>query len=113
MKLAYTTLVMGILMFFLSAQANAHHHTVQAIEHAAMAKAHGEDGHTKLLVSHAKIALRNAKQAEKEHADQHIHMTESIKHLKEAIEHAKMGHADVATKHTEEALVHIRKSTGQ
>ena len=115
MKLTYTTYVIGILTFFLSAYANAHEHmhTVQAIEHAAMAKGHGEDGHAKVLLQHAKAALEHAKQAEKERADEHQHMTEGVKHLKEAIKHAKMGHADVATKHTEEALVHIRKSTGQ
>jgi hypothetical protein len=111
MKNIFTTFVIGIFALFLSAQANAEHHTAQAMEHAGMAQAHGEDGHAKVLLQHAKEALKHAKEAEKVHADAHTHMTEGVKHLKEAIAHAKMGHADVATKHTKEAILHIRQSS--
>lgn len=112
MKYIPTTFAIGVLALFLNAPVSAsEHHTAQAIEHAGMAKAHGEDGHTKVLLKHAEESLKHAQASEKQHAEQHAHMTESVKHLKQAIEHAKAGHADIATKHVEEALMHIRQST--
>lgn len=67
--------MIGIFALLLSAQANAEStHTSQAMEHAGMARAHGEDGH-------AKVLLKHAKKAEKAHAD-HVHITEGVKHLR-------------------------------
>ena len=111
MKAITSVFALGILGLFLSAPAAAHsHHTAQAMEHAGMAQAHGEDGHAKVLLKHAEESLKHAEAAEKEHAEQHKHMSESVKHLKEAIQHAKAGHAPMATTHVEEALTHMRKS---
>jgi hypothetical protein len=102
----------GVLALFLSAPVTAtEHHTAQAMEHAGMAEAHGEDGHAKVLLKHAEESLKHAQASEKQHAEQHQHMSEAVKHLKEAIQHAKANHADVATKHIQEALVHMRQST--
>ena len=69
MKHILATFVIGVFTLFLSAQANAEHHTAQAMEHAGMAQAHGEDGHAKVLLQHAKEALKHAKEADKVHAD--------------------------------------------
>ena len=106
------TFAITSLAVFLSVPVMAHDdHTAQAIEHAAMVKAHGEDGHAKVLLKHAEDSLKHAKASEKQHDEQRQHMAESVKHLQEAITHAKAGHADVATNHVEEALKHMRKST--
>ncbi|MGZ8239241.1 MAG: small metal-binding protein SmbP, partial [Methylobacter sp.] len=46
MKLKFIVVLMGALALGLSSQANAtEHHTAQALEHSAMATAHGQDGH--------------------------------------------------------------------
>ena len=112
MKSIASIFTVGILALLLSTQANAEStHTAQAMEHAGMAQAHGEDGHAKVLLKHATAALKHAKEAENAHADAHVHITEGVKHLEEAVKHAKMGHADEATKHTKEAISHIRQST--
>jgi len=111
MKYIPTTLASSMVALFLVAPVSAHeNHTVQAIEHAAMAEAHGEDGHAKLLLKHAEESLKHAQAAEKQHADHHARMTASVDHLKQAIEHAKMSHADVAAKHVKEALGDMRKA---
>lgn len=45
-KLNYTAALMGALALGLGTQSNAtEHHTAQALEHSAMAAAHGQDGH--------------------------------------------------------------------
>jgi hypothetical protein len=111
MRYIPASFAIGVLGVLLATPVIADHHTAQAIEHAAMAKAHGEDGHAKVLLKHAEESLGHAQAAEKQHAEQHKHMTDSIKELKQAIEHAKAGHADIATKHVDEALMHMRKST--
>ena len=103
MKSITSTFAIAFLALFMSTQANAGHHTAEALEHAGMAQAHGEDGHAEVLVKHAK-------EAEKVHADAHKHMTEGVKHLEEAIKHGKKGHAEEAAKHIQEANVHIRQS---
>jgi Small metal-binding protein len=111
MKNILTTVGISTLVLFLIAPAYAHEsHTAEAMEHAGMAQAHGEDGHAKVLLQHAEESLKHAQAAEKQYADQHMRMTESVKHLKEAIEHAKMGHADVATKHVQQALTEMSKA---
>ena len=78
MKYIPTAVASSVLALFLSAPVSAHEpHTALAIEHAAMAKAHGEDGHAKVLLKHAEESLKHAQASEKLHAEQHAHMTES------------------------------------
>ena len=84
--------------------------TVYALEHAAKAQAHGDDGRTKEMLEHAEESLRHARAAEKVHAEQRGHMSEAVKHLEQAIEHGKAGHSRVANKHVHDGLTEIRKS---
>ncbi|MBN9133991.1 MAG: metal-binding protein SmbP [Nitrosomonadales bacterium SCN 54-20] len=111
MRYIPASFAIGVLGVLLATPVIADHHTAQAIEHAAMAKAYSEDGHAKVLRKHAEESLVHAQEAEKKHAEQHMHMTDSIKELKQAIEHAKAGHTDIANKHIDAALMHMRKST--
>ncbi|MFA6164394.1 MAG: small metal-binding protein SmbP, partial [Methylobacter sp.] len=54
MKLKYIATLIGALALGLSTQSNAtEHHTAQALEHSAMAAAHGQDGHADQLLKHA------------------------------------------------------------
>ncbi len=86
------------------------HHAAQALEHAAIAETHGEEGHAKVVAQHAKTALEHAKAAEKEHADAHTHSTAAVKSLEDAIKHADLGHAPEATKAAKEAVDHIKQA---
>ena len=47
MKSISSTVAIAFFALFMSTQANAGHHTAEALEHAGMAQAHGEDGHAK------------------------------------------------------------------
>ena len=84
MKSISSTFAIAFLALFMSAQANAGHHTAEALEHAGMAQAHGEDGHAKVLVKHATVALKHAKEAEKVHADFYEKAIESLKQGQDA-----------------------------
>ncbi len=80
MKLKFTTVFIGVLALFINGQIYAaEHHTAQALEHSALATAHGQDGHAEQLLRHAEAALIHAQAAEKEHAETAMaHMRESI-----------------------------------
>ncbi len=86
------------------------HHAAQALEHAAVAETHGEEGHAKIVAQHAKLALEHAKLAEKEHADAHTHSTAAVKSLEESIKQADAGNAAGATKAAKEAVEHIKQA---
>ncbi|AEJ01670.1 hypothetical protein Nit79A3_1868 [Nitrosomonas sp. Is79A3] len=115
-----TILAAGILVIFFSSQVSAAGYGGQAqsegkatssideaIKHAEMAKAHGDDA--KEILKHAEISLKYAKDTvveviEKINISGMERIDASIKHLEEAIKHAKLGHADVASKHIDAAL---------
>ena len=106
------TFATGTLAFFLGAPAIAAQDPMtSALEHAARAKAHGDEGRTKKLLEHAEESLRHARASEKRHAAQRSQMAEAVKHLEQAIQHGKAGRDRVANKHVSDALVRIRKST--
>lgn len=129
MKNISTILAIGLLTFFLSAQVNASGYggqtesagkasgfMAEAINHAEMAKTHGDDA--KEILQHAELSLKYANNAE-EGAVEEInvagvqHITASITHLEQAINHAKMGHPDVAIKHIDEALNEMHQYTAK
>jgi hypothetical protein len=106
------TFAMSSLAFFLSVPAIAGEDPMaSALEHAARAKAHGDDGRMKKLLEHAEESLRHARASEKRHAAQRAQMAQAVKNLEQAIENGKAGRDRVANKHMSEALVRIRKST--
>lgn len=100
----------GIFAFFLSplSFADDAQYRVDALVHAEEAVKHGNMGHTKELLDHAKESLALAKEASKAGGD--THMDKGIRHLEEAIKHAEMGHIDVATEHADKAIYDMRES---
>ncbi len=103
---------MSGLALFLSVPAIAREDPMaSALEHAARAKAHGDDGRMKKMMEHAEEGLRHARASEKRHAAQRNQMAEAVKQLEKAIEQGKAGRDRVANKHISDALVRIRKST--
>jgi hypothetical protein len=110
MKVIPTVIVIGVLAFFLSAQAFATDapEKLKAMEHIDEAIKHGKMGHAKELLAHAKESREHAKAALAAGAD--AHMDQAVQHLDEAIKHAEMNHADEATKHAEEAHSHMHES---
>ncbi|HLF96966.1 MAG TPA: small metal-binding protein SmbP, partial [Methylococcaceae bacterium] len=66
----------------------------------------GVMGHPKVLVDHAKEALKHALAGQN-----NPHLAEAATHLQAAIEHGNMGHTDVATSHAREAYAHIKAAT--
>lgn len=120
MKNISTILAAGILVILFSSQVSAAGYGGQpqsegkatssideAIKHAEMAKAHGDDA--KEILKHAEMSLKynhdaTVEDIEKINVAGIKHLDASISHLEEAIKHAKMGHADVASKHIDAAL---------
>lgn len=120
MKNISTILAASILALFFSSQVSAAGYGEQAqsegkaispideaIKHAEMARAHGDNA--KEILKHAEMSLKythdaTVKDIEKINILGMERIDASIKHLEEAIKHAKIGHADVAGKHINAAL---------
>lgn len=129
MKRISTILAVSILALFFSSQIsasgyggktgfgeNVNINMAKAIEHAEMAKAHGNDA--KEILKYAETSLMYAQDAATKAIDNINvtgveHIDASIRHLEEAIEYVKLGHADVASKHIDAALDEMHAYTAK
>ncbi len=90
----------------LNAHPTATGNVMDAIVEVKQAVDHGKQGHTEMLVTHARKSLNYA-----ERGGKNSHLKEAIMQLQEAIGHARAGHAEVATEHAEAALSHLTEVT--
>lgn len=101
---------MGLLLLSASAFADDHH-AVAALEHANAAVIYGKNGHTAILLEHAKEALDHALGASiTAKGEAKRHLDAAVTELQEAIELSESGHVGTATKHAQIALRHIQAS---
>lgn len=108
-KLTITALLLtALLIVFSSAVSAGDHHGAHALQHATLAASHGEEGHNKIMLDHAKEALNHAKMAAQVHHERHLHLMKAIKLLDSSINNANK--TELASKNINEALTHIHKS---
>lgn len=87
------------------------HHAAAALEHTSAAVIYGKNGHTAILLEHAKAALDHALAASLTAKGVSIdHLESAVTELQEAIDLSESGHVGTATKHAQAALRHIKTS---
>lgn len=87
------------------------HHAVAAQEHASAAVIYGKNGHTAILLEHAKAASDHALAASiTAKGMSKNHLDAAVTELQEAIDLSESGHVGTATKHAQAALRHIKTS---
>lgn len=110
MKHKLTTALMTCALILVgSGIAQASDDLGNALMHAGMAVAHGEDGHAKVLAEHAEEALKDTKAAEKNaKGEKKEHLSKAIEHLELGIKKGKEGNADSGAQHINEAIKHLQ-----
>ena len=82
----------------------------EAIKHAREAEDAGQQGKAEALVTHARMALNKAKDAQG--AGHNERLNEGVYALGEAIEHGKKGQAKDATEHMMHAIMKLSQAAG-
>lgn len=99
------------LLLLLSTFVFAEEHFDAVQEHANAAVAHGEAGHTRILIEHVKAALEHTLEASlAAKGAQKSHLNAAAKELQESLDLANLGHIGAATMHAEAAEKHIKAS---
>lgn len=108
----YLKIIFGALLILVSSAvaASEEHHGAHALQHTTLVVSHGEQGHSKIMLNHAKEALKHAKQSAQVHHERHLHLMKAIKLLELSIEKAKKDKTKAASEDANQALVHIHKS---
>jgi hypothetical protein len=105
-----TLLFIGLLLLNASALASDHHIDA-ALEQATAATIYGKNGHTSLLLEHAKIALEHVLAASlRAQGVSRSHLELAAEDLEEAISQSESGHVGSATRHARAAVGHIKNS---
>jgi hypothetical protein len=105
-----TSICVG-LSFFLSTCALAEEHFITGKQHATAAVVHGAEGHTRILMEHAKAALEHTLEASlTAKGVQKSHLDAAAKELQVCLDLAGNGHIGAATMHAEAAEKHIKAS---
>jgi hypothetical protein len=105
-----TSICVG-LSFFLSTCAVAEEHLIAGKEHTTAAVVHGAEGHTRILMEHAKAALEDTLEASlTAKGVQKSHLEAAAKELQVCLDLAGNGHIGAATMHAEAAEKHIKAS---
>jgi len=60
-----------------SAVVASDHHDAHALQHTALAVSHGEQSHNKIMLNHAKEALKHIKQSAQVHYQRHLYSASS------------------------------------
>ncbi|TRW91245.1 small metal-binding protein SmbP [Candidatus Methylobacter oryzae] len=103
-------LFIGLFLVNVTAFADDHHIDV-ALEHATAATIYGKNGHTSVLLEHAKIALEHVLAASlKAQGVSKSHLESAAEDLEEAISQSESGHVGTATRHARAAVGHIKNS---
>lgn len=103
--------IYGGVLFILSSSVFANEHFLVGREHTNAAVAHGEAGHTRNLIEHAKVALEHVLKASLEAKGvAKGHLDAAAKELQECLDLASLGHIGAATLHAETAEKHIKAS---